>query len=77
MDILIEGVLSQDKAFFKGIVVLLLKKTTQYWLKIPKRIIAVYFVLVLTRRKSMFEVGLTLSLICQATKPALIWTQSK
>jgi hypothetical protein len=44
MDIIIEGVLSQDKAFFKGIVELLLKKTTQYWLKKAKRIIAIYFV---------------------------------
>jgi hypothetical protein len=47
MDIIIEGVLSQCKAFFKGIVGLLLKKTTQYWLKRPKRIVAIYFVPVL------------------------------
>jgi hypothetical protein len=35
--------LSQDKAFFEGIVVLLLKKITQYWLKRPKKIVTTNF----------------------------------
>jgi hypothetical protein len=43
VDAIIEGVLSQDKAFFEGIAVLLLKKITQYWLKRPKRIVITNF----------------------------------
>jgi hypothetical protein len=43
VDAIIEGVLSQDKAFFEGIVVLLLKKITQYWLKRPKKIVTTNF----------------------------------
>jgi hypothetical protein len=48
VDAIIEGVLSQDKAFFEGIVGLLLKKITQYWLKRPKRIVTTNFDPVLT-----------------------------
>jgi hypothetical protein len=48
VDAIIEGVLSQDKAFFEGIVVLLLKKITQYWLKRPKKIVTTNFDPVLT-----------------------------
>jgi hypothetical protein len=43
VDAIIEGVLSQDKAFFEGIVRLLLKKITQYWLKRPKKIVTTNF----------------------------------
>jgi hypothetical protein len=43
VDAIIEGVLSQDKAFLEGIVVLLLKKITQYRLKRPKKIVTTNF----------------------------------